>query len=218
MDRSKKILILSLIPVFLTIIFIVYFVVPTVTKLNDLNKEFKQEKSSYIESKSQLDALNNNGSLFKNIAELKQKLGDFDVKVPAEDDLSVLLIDLEKFAVSFNVKVIGFNSKPETEKEIIDPKKKQPKTTTPVRKKPVASPFYSISLEISAVGYYKDILNFINTLENYGRKIAINSVKVENYKEDKISSNPRVQMTIDCDIYRFDIQSPDSINNHEEKP
>jgi len=206
MDRTKRVLILSLMPVFLTVIFIMNFVVPAVIKLDKLNKEVKQEKLAYIETKSQLDAFNTNSRLYKNITELRQKLGDFDVRVPAEDDLSILLIDLEKFAESFNIKVTGFNSKSETEKEIIDPKKEKPKSTNSVRKKPAPSPLYTISLEISAVGYYNDILNFINTLENYGRKVVISSVKVEDYKEDKNTSNPRVQITINCEAYKFDSQ------------
>ncbi|MDD3013438.1 MAG: hypothetical protein PHC34_07015 [Candidatus Gastranaerophilales bacterium] len=213
MDRTKRILVLSLIPMLLTLIFIIYLVVPTVTMFNGLNKEFKQEKSSYIEDKGKLDTFNNNNNLLKNIEELKQKLGNFDVNVPSEDDLSILLIDLEKFAESFNVKVIGLNSKFEAEKEIIDPKIKKPKTTHPVRKKHVPSPLYSISLEISAVGYYQDILNFINTLENYERKVAISGVKVENYREDKNTSNPRVQMTINCEVFKFNSQ-----DEKEEKP
>lgn len=215
MERSKKIIILSLIPVFLTIIFILYIVVPTVGRLNELNTELKQEKTAYDEDKSQLDELNNNKKLLMSIQKLKEKLGNFDVKVPSEDDLSILLIDLEKFAESFNVKVIALNSRPEIEKVLVDPNKKEEKSTNSVKKKPDPSPLYSISLEVSAVGYYQDILNFINTLENYERKIAISSVKVENYKEDKETPKPRVQMTINCEIYKFDAKSPE--NTKEEQ-
>jgi Tfp pilus assembly protein PilO len=168
-----------------------------------------------MEAKSRLDSLNNNNGLLKKIKELNQELGNFDINVPSEDNLSILLIDLEKFAESFNVKVLSLNSKPETEKELIDPKKKS-KSTKPVRKKKTLSPLYSIPLEISAIGYYQDILNFIDTLENYERKVIIDSIRVENYKEDKFTSNPRVEITINCEIYRFNNQNIELTENKDQ--
>lgn len=206
MDRSKKILILSIIPVLLTLIFIIYIVVPTVAKLNTLNGEFNQEQSSFDDKKSQLESLDADKKTLKKIDELKEKLTDFDINVPAEDDLSILLIDLEKFGEPLNVKVISMNTKPEEEKDLAIKSKKKSKSSNQNRKKKTFSPLYAIPLEISAVGYYQDILSFINILENYGRKITISSVKIENYKEDKEAATPRVQMTIDASIYKFDIE------------
>jgi Tfp pilus assembly protein PilO len=205
MDRSKKILILSLIPVLLTLIFILYIVIPTVSQLNTVNKEFKQEKISYDDTKSRLDSLNGDRVMLKKIEETKEKLANFDINVPTEDDLSILLIDLEKFGETFNVKVIGMNTKPEEERELSSNSKK--KTRNSNNKKTVFSPLYTIPLEISAVGFYQDILGFVNILENYERKITINSVKIENYKEDKEVAYPRVQMTIDAAVYKFDTEN-----------
>lgn len=207
MNRSKKILILSIIPVILTLIFIIYIVVPTVSRLNVLNNELRQEQISYKESKSKLDGFNADKAILKSINELKEQLANFDINVPAEDDLSILLIDLEKFGEPLNVKVISMNTKPEEEKDLIIKSKKKPKSSNTNKKKKVFSPLFAIPVEVSAVGYYQDILGFINILENYERKITINSVKVENYKEDKEIETPRVQMTIDAIIYKFDAEA-----------
>jgi len=203
MDKTKKILLLSIAPVFLTLIFILYIVAPTVQKLNEVNDKLKQEKTSYNEVKSELDKYVNDKSLFKSTQDLQRKLGNFDIEIPPDDDVSILLIDLGKFAESLNVRITSLDSRPESAKEIVNPNKKQTGLTTSTANQTGSSPLYSIPLDISAVGYYNNILNFINILEKYERVILINNLSVENYKEDKDTTNPRVQMTINCEIFKF---------------
>ena len=210
MDKSKKILLLSLLPVLLTIIFILYVLVPSIGNFSKVSGELKSEKAAFSMDQNELQALKSNKKLIYDVENLRNELADFDVMVPEEDNLAILLVDLEKFANSFNVKLIAMDSAKEKEIRIADSKKAQDKAKTKRNKKSnkekgsISAKLIEIPVEIKVLGRYPDVLNFINNLERYQRRITINGISVSNYKKDKDVSKSRVQMDINSVIYKLE--------------
>lgn len=224
MSKSQKIILISILPALLTLVFIVYFVAPAIGNMNKLKGELKEEQLAYAETQSKVESLKQDKKLLKKVEELRIKLFNFDTQVPAEDELAILLVDLEKFSKAFNVKVYTLNSGAEKTLEIIDPKeqlsedKTKAKNTRKARKKVEDKPvtLVKIPLEIMVMGYYSDVLNFINTLENYQRKTSIESILVSNYRKDKDNIKPRVELTINCAVYKL-ISNENTESEQEDK-
>jgi len=217
MDKSKKILIVSFAPVILTIIFILYAVAPAVGNYSAANNDYMEEKTAYIDTQNQLNTLKENKSLAIELANLREKLADFDTQIPENDDLAILLVDLQKFAKNNDVKVLSLDADPESPMEIIDPKvqklKEKKKNKILAKEKENTEPvqLYQIPLKLVLLGHYKNILNYINTLELYGRKITLDGILVTKYKTNKNSSEPALEVTINCTVYKLERMDMDAL-------
>ncbi|MFH0702076.1 MAG: hypothetical protein V2B14_00855 [bacterium] len=212
MDKSKKIFLISLLPAFLTILFVLFVLYPTFVKMDKVDKDLEKEKTEYNKDQASLDTLKENRVLFKEVKSLRKKLKNFDLEVPSKDELTVFLVDLERFAEVLNTKIISFSSSSEKDIEIEDPvQKKEDEKNTKLKKKkkkkgdedllPVR--LLAIPLSITITGYYTDTINFVNALENYQRRISIDGVSIANHPEDKEKAKPRVLMTVDCKVYKL---------------
>lgn len=205
MNKSKKIILISLLPALLTLIFIAYVVMPAIADLNETKNNLETEKAALAETQEKLILLKENSKLSKDVQKLKDKVFDFNVQVPPKDEIAVLLVDVGKFANDSNVKILSLNSETEKSLEIETPKINKNKIETEKNKK-VSNPpvlFSEIPLKLSVVGCYSDVLNFINEIENYQRKITITGISVSNYSKNKNIAKPEIEIVIDCLIYRL---------------
>jgi Tfp pilus assembly protein PilO len=225
MSKSQKILLISLLPALLTLIFIMYAVMPALGSLTKAKNELKAEKTSFSETQDKLNTLRENKKLMKRVEELRDKLANFEIQVPLEDDLAILLVDIEKFSNDFNVKVYNIESSPEKPIEIVDPKQEESKDKQPSKKKKknkdtseeLPINLFKIPLNILVKGNYPSVLSFINAMENYERKITINGIALLNDKKDESGINPKIEMEIDCTVYKLveNKVSPDEPKNED---
>lgn len=213
MNSSKKILLISLIPGILTLVFILYILLPVIGKMDRVKDNLEAEKASYSAIQSKIASFKADKALLNKIQKLKDEIPDFDIKVPPKNELAILLYDTEKFAGGAKVKISSVTTKTPKSVDIIDPKTiaQQNSNTQRKKKKTDDTPakLIELPLEIVVVGYYPDVLRFIGSIENYQRKVMVNGVSVENYSDDKDKPVPRVQMAIDCSVYTFFRQSID---------
>lgn len=216
MDKSKKLLLISLLPILLTLTFILNIVLPAIGNMGKVKEELNTEKTAFLETQKQLDSLKKDRVLSTQIQKLKEKLVNFNVEIPSENNQAVLLVDLEKFAKAFNVKILSVNSDNEkiVDLSVLGQKKDDSGKPENKKKKKEALPveLSSIALEIKVVGYYTDILNFVSILEKYQRKIVINDIMATNFKADSEKIKPRVEMTINCNVYKLTEQQNNPAN------
>ena len=209
MNKSKKIILISLLPLFLTLAFLLNMLIPSIMKMAKAREELVSERQTYNQTRQQIATLKNDNSIFLAVEELKDKLSDFDIKVPENDESAVLLIDLDKFAAAQGIKIMSIVAKPETPDEIIDPAKKKAeeeaaKNGVKVKKAEILPvSLTEIPVEITVLGYYSDILKFINSLEKYQRQIVINGITATYFPKDKDKPSPHVEMIIECKIYKL---------------
>ncbi|OGI02655.1 MAG: hypothetical protein A2104_08665 [Candidatus Melainabacteria bacterium GWF2_32_7] len=222
MSKSRKIILISLLPVLLTVVFIIYAVMPAIGNLNKLKSDLETEKQALSETQCKLDSLRQNKKLLKEVQKLRNKLADFEMRVPSEDDLAILFVDLGKFSSNFNVRVFSVSSSPEKPVKIIDPKQQEPEENKKSKRNkeketqelPVS--LFAIPLEIKVIGYYPDIMKFISTLENYQREIVIDGISISNSIKDKDTIKPKVELTIDCTIYKLTEKLIEAESNSDE--
>lgn len=223
MKKSQKILLISSLPAFITLFFILNIVIPAVGNMNDLNQKLNKEKSWEESTREEVLSLKENNALQKNVEKLRNELSDFDIRVPQTRELAVLLYDLERFAKPLNVKVLALDSKPEKMVELDDSilkqtkkLKKKTKKKKKKSKKLESATLYSIPVEIRVLGYYNDIVKFVDTIEKYQRMVAIDTLTLERYKEDENVSKPRIETTIQGFVYKFEIRSSEELANQED--
>ena len=205
MQSSKRILLISLLPGLITIVFIIYIVVPAIGRMNTAKENLLSERTDYASIQAKISSFKSDTALLNKVQQLKDELPDFDIKVPQKDELAILLYDTEKFAKNKKVKISSLTTKTPKSIEIIDNKAKTNTSNSQKKKKTDDAPakLIEIPIEIVVIGYYPDILQFIGSIENYQRKIMVNGVSIQNFSEDKDKGVPRVQMTIDCSVYTF---------------
>lgn len=206
MNKSKKIIILSLLPGILTLIFIVCYVFPAIQIMSKSHNTLNTEQDAFNKTQSQLNSANQNNKVFEEVKVLRSQLSDFDIKVPKDDELAILLIDLEKFANSFNVKINSFDSRTAKIVNVEDPTlqtqtKKRSRRETVQPQSPVD--LTMIPLEINVTGYYSNILDFINVLQHYQRKIVIKDISITDNKEDKNQIRSRIDVSFNCEVYKL---------------
>ncbi len=209
MDKSKKILIISFIPAVLTLLFIVYILVPSIDKMNTSSSELSKAKNSLAENKALLGDLQKKVKYNKELEDLKTKLADFDVKIPSEHDLPILLYDLERFADISKVKISSFKAEREKKLKIVDPKDEKKSKKKSSRKKPAKkeeSPynFSSVPAKVVITGPYLDTLKFVNILENYGRKLVIEDITVSENKKNSKKSKSDIEMQINLKVFKLE--------------
>jgi len=209
MDRTKKILLISIIPAALTLLFIIYILVPSIDKMNLASSELSKANNAFEENQVLYNDLKEKSRFNRELEDLKVKLADFDVKVPAENDLPILLYDLERFADSTNIRISNFKAEREKKLIIVDPKEekklKKKNTRKKSDKKSSENPydFAAIPVKLIITGQYLNTLKFINILQNYGRKIYIEDITVSENKPNDFSSRPDVEMQINLKIYKL---------------
>jgi len=209
MNKSRKVLLISLLPVFLTLLFIAYILVPSIQEMAQTYQKLNDEKKSYNEKQSQLSLLRQDQELTKKIQDLNNELSDFNYRFPPENDLTVFLVDLEKYAQSYNVKVISLSSDEEKSVEIIDPKKialeeKKKKKRFDTKEEELPITLSEIPLSINVSGYFPDVVKFVNFLEKYQRQVAIDGIKISGAKDVKNevqSVKPQLEMEIKAKVY-----------------
>ncbi|EKE02683.1 MAG: hypothetical protein ACD_20C00346G0010 [uncultured bacterium] len=208
MNKSRKIILISLFPALITLVVIVYFIMPAVANMNQLKDDLKVEKQAYSDTQAQVESLRNNKKLLKEVQELKDKLAGFEIKVPSEDDLAILLVDMGKFSKSFNVSVFSVGTGAEKVIKIEDPnepKETKKKSTRRKAKETEAEvapiTLSTIPVQIKVIGYYPDVMNFINALENYQRRITIDSISIMNCGKETI--RPKVEVQISSAVYKL---------------
>ncbi len=208
MKSPKKIIFLSLIPTFLTIFFIVQFTIPSIKEYLKLKKQIKQEKQLIKETKSNIKVLKANQTLLHKLNRLNSELTGFDEEFPKKYRDEILLIDFEIFADKAVNRIFKVRSLPEVHVKIIDPSKPQVETKKrsrritkePEQVKPVT--IMEKPLEISTVAYYNEIIDFINFLEDYQRKVNIEGIYTNAFNQDKSNPNPRVELNIKGSVYK----------------
>ena len=73
MDKSKRMIIMSLLPAIVTLLFIILFLVPTIGNLNEIKGQLKDEKASFQETQNNLASIKSNKRLEKDVEKLIAK-------------------------------------------------------------------------------------------------------------------------------------------------
>ena len=211
MKNSKKTILITLLPAVLTLYFISQVLVPAIGNYKDLREKFNETKILYKETQAKIEQLQNNKKLLKETAELNNQVADFDIQIPSEFEDEFFLVDLGKFSIDTQTKILSLNSKKEKAVEIINPNDEQNKISTKNKKKKrkkqeeqPASPLtiYEKSFEIKTLGNYNQIINFVSILENYQRKFIINGVSAQISKNDETNPNPKIELTIEGSTFK----------------
>lgn len=220
--KSKKLIFLILIPIALTLFFIVKFTLPVVKDYFDLKKDIKKETIAIKNLEKSIKTLKANKSLENELEKLNLELFGFDIEFPSEFKDEILLIDLEMFADEATNKIVELQSSNEKEIKIVNPDEEENKTKRRSRrsrrsKQEEVIPPLEItekSFSINTVAYYSQIIDFVGFLENYQRKININGISAKVFNEDKDNPNPRIELQIDGSTYKSKINK---LQNNDEK-
>ncbi len=213
MTSSKKIFLIGLIPVILIVCFIVLVVTPSVENYFEIQEQVKAEKTEIENTKTLIVGLKNNVKTFKQIEELNKELADFSIEFPEFFEDEIVLIDFEQFAVMTTNKILVLNSKKEQEIKIRNPEKekaaKKKKKKRKKKNQPEEIPLVRIiekPFELKTVAYYNEVIDFINLLDSYQRKVVIKGISAKIFKEDKENPNPRVELVIKGSTFKSVIQ------------
>ena len=210
MKNSKKTILITLIPTVLTLLFITHVLSPAIQNYNDLRNKFIEIKNTYEETKTSVEQLQNNKKLLTELAELNNKVADFDIQIPPEFEDEFFLVDLGKFSTNTTTKIIALDSKTEKSFEISNPNANPDKTSkksNSKRKKQEEQPVYPLAIyekpfEIKTLGHYNKIIDFVSCLENYQRKFIINGVSAEISKNDEANPNPKIELKIEGSTFK----------------
>ena len=203
MKKNKKILLIILLPVALTMYFIFWVLVPSIQNYNDLGKKVKQTEMTCKTTLEQVEKLKNNKMLLEDIEELDKTIADFGIQLPSEFEDEFLLVDLSMFSIDTKTKIHSLNAKTEKAIEI----KKEEVQRKSRRRKKEENPVFPLTVyekpfEFKIVGKYNDTIAFINALENYQRKFIISGVSAQISKSDEKNPNPRIELTINGSSYK----------------
>lgn len=222
MNKSRKTLLIVLMPALLTLYFIARVLFPAIGEYSKVMEQFKETKKTYQETQASIEDLQNNKKVLSELSELNKQVSDFDIQVPSEFQDEFLLVDLEKFSKSTLTRIISLDSKKEKEisiKNSADDKDKKSKKKSKnkkqsKKKKEKALPLiiYEKPFEIKTVGYYNNEIKFINLLENYQRKFVINGVSAQISKNDENNPNPRIELTIEGSTFKA-VKTPEILES-----
>lgn len=202
MNKNKKIIILSLVPGLLTLVFAIYVTFPGIQHLKSSYENLQTEKKAMEQTQSSLSSLKRNDKLLNELFELRNHLYDFDVKVPTTDDMAVLLVDFDKIARAHSLKISSFKTRPRKNVDMTDNKPGKKKSRKSRKPETPALQLVSIPVETGIVGNYPNILKFIKDIEKYQRKVIVRDVAIKDYKDDKELAAPRVEVTLSYTIYK----------------
>ncbi|MEI7475251.1 MAG: type 4a pilus biogenesis protein PilO [bacterium] len=200
MNKSNKIIALSLLPVILTVIFSLYVMMPSYDKLNSTKTEFESQTSLLNELKDKVQNAKNNKANLLIIDKLKKTLSGFDEQVSDDYDSALLVFDGEKIAHLSGVKLIAFNIKEETAESVEQnlPIKRNMSANKPVKKTNLTE-LSAIPVSVVVEGHYLSIIDFVSNIESYQRKINITNIEVKRSTDKKDNT---LQAVLDCKFYK----------------
>ncbi len=219
MNDSKKIIIMCLIPTVLTILFIVLFTVPAVKEYFKLSKQIEQKKLAIKNTKVIVEMLKANKGIANELEKINTQLIGFDVEFPTEFRDEILLIDLEIFANEAINRIVGLQTFAEREVEIIDPNEDPKERKRKKLKKEQELPPVQIiqkPFDINTVAYYSELIDFVDFLETYQRKVNIEGITAKIFNDDNQNPNPRIDLTIKASTYKSIINN--ARENKDEQP
>jgi Tfp pilus assembly protein PilO len=198
MNKANKILLLSFLPVLLTVIFALYVLIPSFDSLNTVKKDFESQTNLLNELKDKVANAKNNKENLSVITKLRERLADFEQQVSDDYDSALLVFDSEKIAYLSGVQLLSFNIKDETNEE------EQPLITRKNKKEQAAkkiklTELVAIPVEINIKGNYLSVIEFVRNLESYQRKINVNTLEIQ--RADK-SSPDQIQAKLNCKFYK----------------
>jgi len=208
MKDLKKIILLSIIPVLLTIFFLVQFTVPSVKEYFRLKEKINNEKIAINELEKNINILKRNQALLSELNKLNAELTGFDIEFPSNFKDEILLIDLEIFADETVNKIMRVETMPARKVNIIDPEQQEKqdvrrrRTSRNKEEKPQPVTIMEKPIEINSVAYYNEIIDFISFLENYQRKVNIQGIYTDVFNPDKENPNPRIELKIKGSVYK----------------
>lgn len=198
MNKANKILLLSFLPVILTVIFALYVLIPSFDSLNTIKKDFESQTNLLNELKDKVANAKNNKENLSVITKLRQRLADFEQQVSDEYDSALLVFDSEKIAYLSGVQLLSFNIKDETNEEeqpLITRKNKKEQSPKKIK----LTELVAIPVEINIKGNYLSVIEFVRNLESYQRKINVNTLEIQ--RADK-SSPDQIQAKLNCKFYK----------------
>ena len=224
MEKSKQILLISLIPAILAFAFIFNVLIPSFSKMSEVQNTRNMHKKELKELKNNVEKAKTTREVFDKVSELSAKLVDFGINVPEKQELALFLVDIDKFAQNSGVQIIGLDVKPESEMEIKNPKTEKKVQTKSKRKKKKKTALYpvkllEIPLEIQVLGPYPNVIKFMDCLEKYERTVITNGVLVKSYEKDDKVKDPRVKIFIDSSVFRAEeqeVEEPESNNGDKD--
>jgi Tfp pilus assembly protein PilO len=225
MNNSKKTILITLIPAVLTLYFISQVLFPAIGNYNALREKFNETKAIYQETQAKIEQLQNNKKLLKETEELNNQVADFDIQMPPEFEDEFFLVDLDKFSITTETKIISLNSKKEKEIEINISNGEKDKNKTSGKKKKSKKKkaeqqifpltIYEKPFEIKTQGHYNQVISFVSSLENYQRKFIINGVSAQISKNDDKNPDPKIELTIEGSTFKA---VKNIANSESEKP
>lgn len=214
MNKSQKIILLSLVPAFIAVVFLLYVLVPCFTEFNATKEKLNAKNAEIKILKVKAQQSQENKKLYEEIQKIAIQLGDFDQKVPKNKDIEILLIDLEKFAADSNLKITSMEAKNPVVMDLVDPIKSKSKKKSSRKSKQIAAlSLLKIPTEIEVNGYYPDVIKFVGKLEKYQRLISIDGVSAKNSQKTADKGTSKVTMQISTNIF---IQKENPIPDEEE--
>lgn len=210
MKKSKSIILISLIPVLITLVFIMYVFLPAFSSMQKLETKVENKQDEIESAKLEISKAKAHKKLMTEIIELENILGDFHLSVPEKHELALFLIDMDRFAQKSGVKIVEIIKKNEGSVTVKDPNavasksKKQSKRRRRKAQEPeLPIKLYEIPLDIQVLGYYTDVLKFMDYLESYQRKVIIDGVFAKDFEKDDKTLNPRIRTTLYAKVYRL---------------
>lgn len=198
MNKSNKFLLLSFLPVILTVIFVLYVLIPSFDSLKNAKSDFADNSTKLNELKNKVAGAKNNKENLLVIQKLSQKLANFEQQVSEDYDSALLVFDSEKLADLSKVQLLSFSIKDELSEEELPilTKNNSPSSTLPKAK---LTELVSIPVEINIQGNYLRVIDFIINVESYQRKININTLEI---KRAEKSSKDKIQARLNCSFYK----------------
>lgn len=220
MNSSKKIILMCLIPAVLTVFFIFWFTVPAVSQCLKLNKQITNKKIAIKKTKITVASLETNKKLANRLEEMNAGLIGFNAEFPAEFRDEILLIDLEIFANEAANRIVGLQSLGEREIEIIDPEDKDKKKKRRRKKEKTLPPLQIMEkpFDINTVAYYSELIDFVDFLETYQRKVNINGISAKIFDDGTDSLDPRIDLKIRASTYKSVINEIKEEEEKDEQP
>jgi len=224
--NSKKLLIISLLPAFLALLFIMLVVFPAISNLNEIKQNLKTEKDASAEFKEKISALQEKNVDLKRVQQLQIDLKDFDARFPLKDDTEIVLYDFQKIAGATGTKITEWKANKDlqtidiNENELKNKKTSQQSDESKPRKRKntqegTTLKMSTISVTLNVVGFYDNILNFMEKIENYQRKALIEDISVENYKKIPGINHTPVEMIVSFKIFKQNLQEVIPVNSTE---
>jgi len=227
MDKnSQKLLIISLLPAFLALLFIMLVVFPAISNLNEIKQNLKTEKDTSNELKEKINTLQKKNAGLKRVQQLRIDLKDFNTRFPIKDDTEIVLYDFQKLAGISGIKITDWKANKDlqtidiNESDLKSKNTSQQSDESKPRKRKNAQEgttlkISTISVTLNIVGFYDNILNFMEKIENYQRKALIEDISVENYKKISGINNTPVEMIVSFKIFKQNLQEVMGANSTE---